>query len=500
MEKRTKYFGLEYPTQIHLPEDVKYTLAKLLFASPTAGIEEVKLVLENEKLVSAVENLIFALDFEIVSVGQPDEDGLEFMSRKETEKLMKKKIKKWISHFGSPTENEILDLANDKKIHNKEFWLEVYEKMKRVKINTIPEIESYLKQYVKGQDEAVRTIAMMVFEHRLRLSEHIDLPNNAVCMIGSTGTGKTWLASKAGELLNVKPYRINCAELVPSGIVGMSLEKHLTQMYMLYNGNNKKMSRSMIHFDEIDKISYRYHISDAFKATLQLEMLRFFNKGEKLNFNTRSYYLSESTNIETGSMLLVFSGAFNGIEEIITQRLIQENDGKLFLVDTDNMIQYCKTDDLVNYGFIPELAARLNNICPLQPLTTTGIREILSNAQESELSRHMNKCKALNLKVRFSDDAIALMAENIVKKKIGARGIAEVLTPLLSHYYFNADQYKGKEIVIDGNAVRRINFHRNYKTLAKAFEQKTPLNEIMEQFKASADEVLDLYLKWKEIN
>ncbi|MDD3858845.1 MAG: AAA family ATPase [Bacteroidales bacterium] len=491
------FFGLQFPADMPLSKKDKYKLAKLLFISPTTGVNEVKSILGNTNLISAISRLIEVLNCELESVDftKIDESNTDYNA-----KSYKKKFKAWQKEFKLPTLDEITELLIEKNIAIKGIWADIYNKCKSRNFNSPEKHFEYLSEYIIGQENAIKTISLLMHQQKIKSADNMPLPKNAILLIGKTGTGKSYLVNKSRELLGVPLQRINCASLVPAGIVGQTIEKYLTTLYISADASKKLTSISMLHFDEIDKLSTIYHSDDALKSTIQLEILRFFDQNEKIYFPDSHRQFSNLVSIPTDNLMLVFSGTFSGIDKIILKRLMTENITDMSLIDTNNILQYCTTQDIVDYGIIPELVARISLISPLNQLSEDDIYNILRYAKDSIYKQHLNKCKSLGLNITFTDDALKKIAEMAVLQNIGVRALNSVFNNLLSDFYFDIDNYKKTKIVINDKTVTFLLQKQILQPIIQAFKKEKDLCKIAFQFNSDINSILDIYSQWKKFS
>lgn len=497
MQETIKYYGLSFPDDLEIGPELKYKLAQLLFASPTTGVDEVKTIIRNKKLIKAVNSLIDTLNCELDSIDSTKSKKAASDKVIVIEKLFEKKFNLWIQEFGVPTENEISSLLEANNIPLKGVWEYIYKKSKMGNCSSSKHISDYLSQYVIGQEQAVKTMSVLISEHNLRMKTESVIPRTSALIIGGTGSGKTLLINKSRDLLDVPLQRINCAGLVPVGIVGTTLEKMMTALYLSTDSNLSQTSIAMLHFDELDKLSRFYHKDDEFKSTIQLEILHYFDLNEEIKFSETQKQYADLVSIKSNKLMLVFSGAFSGIEDIILSRLLKEQDGKLKFVDTENILHYCSTQDLINYGIIPELAGRLSYICPLNKLGKNDMYNILTSARDSYFQTHLNKCKLMGINLIFADDALRYLSEKITSQNIGVRGVNAVLSGILNEIYFNAELYSGKETIVSSKTIQNMLLKQKYAPIISQFETSFDLAQTAAKFNVSIDDILDIYSQWK---
>ncbi|NVO02998.1 MAG: AAA family ATPase [Bacteroidetes bacterium] len=502
MEKESIYFGIHFPEGFGLNKINQRKLAKLLFISPTTSAKEAKKIINNSKLILVIENLINTLSCEIECVNLTkdfDNDNIEVVQK--NEKSVLNKLKDWQKEFELPTEEELKEAANELKMRSIDSQLKFIKDINFRKLENPIQIAEYLSHFIVGQQDAINTMSIIINEHRTRISSTYNLPKYSPLFIGSTGSGKSYIINKGREILDVPMIRISCGELVPAGYVGATISKFFTTLYQSIQCDSDAMSKAILVFDEFDKITKHYHSGKEgmWKTSVQLEILKLFDLNENLHFPVNHEQHSKSKEVSTNNLMLIFSGAFSGIESIILARLLEENEGNLKLIDVDNIMQYCESIDIQNYGIIPELAGRLSYICPLKNLSVDDVYGIITTAKDSELQKHKTKCELLGITLCFTDDALHLIAEKAVQKKLGARGLNSIFASLLKDVYFNSSSFFGKEFLIDQKAVLKIFTINKYPLLFKAFSQNVDFVKISQNFNLSMDEVLDLYMDWNSI-
>jgi len=256
----------------------------------------------------------------------------------------------------------------------------------------------------------------------------------------------------------------------------------------------------IIQFDEIDKLSNRYYDSgDKYKTTIQFEILKLFDLNEPVLFPETFRQFSDIIEINTNNLLLIFSGAFNNIEEYIIKRLLLESDGNTKFFDMNNVLQYVESSDIQNYGIIPELSGRLSYITVLEQLNETDYFQIMKKAKDSELSKHIKKCQHLGINLRFTDSALRFIANVTVQEKLGVRYMHSLFSVLLKELYFFAAQYQGKEYLVDKIDILTFLFEKKYKRLVADFRNNVDLHIIANKYNVNIDTVLDIFIEYKNL-
>lgn len=517
MANENTFFGISFPNDFGLAPEKQRELAKLLFLSPSTSAKEARKIINNTQLVSVIGLLIENLSCELEKIHKlnvvdevesilQDEASKDVNDEDETieiinvEKTILRKLEDWILIFGIPTEEEINEVSRELNVSRTNSWLMALKQAKFKQLNSPAKIAEYLSLYILGQPEAVKVMSIIINEQKMRMGASDEMPKTSAVFIGGIGVGKSLLVNKGKEILGSPMVRISCGELVPPGIVGNNINKYLTILYQSTNENIEKTSGGIVYFDEIDKITKFYHTGDDdWKTTIQLEVLKLFDLNEKICFPSSHEQWAKPVQIFTNGLMLIFSGAFSGIEAIILSRLAQEYDGNLTLVDQTNIMQYCNTEDIQKYGIIPELAGRLSYICPMNSLKNDDVYNIMTTARDSDLSKHLKKCQMLGISLRLTDDALRMIADMVVKQKMGARYINTLFNILLKDVYFQGAENSGKELLVDEKFVSRVLNRNRYKLIYEAFDANPDILKVASNFNLSMDDALDIYLEWKSL-
>lgn len=512
MNNENIYFGIKFPVDFILKEEQKRKLAKLLFMSPSTTAKEANEIITNTRLIGAINLLIENLSCELDSIySEKNEDEIlsdedEHFDAKEdaiiedVEKMIQNKLVEWAKVFTIPSEDEIIEISKTLNVPSAKTLIKILNKAKFAQLNTPAKIAEYLSSYIVGQTDAVKSISLIVHDHKIRETCDFELPKISCLFIGETGTGKSYIVNKAREILDVPMIRINCGDIVPSGIVGYTITKAIRDLYLLAGSNIRNTEHGILHFDEFDKLSKHNHDNDDnWKTTTQFELLKFFDMNEKIAFPSSHEYYATTEYLSTNNLVLIFSGAFHDIDSIIYTRLIKEFNGNSKLIDKNNLIQYCTPDDLQKYGIIPELAGRLSFFSPLNKLTQADIYKIIAQTKDSEISKHLKKCEIMGVKIRFTEDALQCIAEKVTKQNLGARYINTILIQILKDVYYNFQNHQKEVFVVDAKKVLNACNYNRYTVIYNEFEKRNDLKEIAEKFEIDIDNLLDIYLEFKSM-
>lgn len=394
-------------------------------------------------------------------------------TKSEVDRLLKGK-------FGGCICNECVKEAY--KVLDEDEEEEISENMQ---LATPSQIKAHLDQYVVGQDEAKKTLSVAVYNHYKRLRQNkkpdVEIQKSNILMIGSTGSGKTYLAQSLAKFLGV-PFAIaDATTLTEAGYVGEDVENILLTLLQNADFDNKLAEKGIIYIDEIDKLSRK---SDNMSTTrdvggegVQQALLKII-EGTVSRVplsGGRKHPQAECVDIDTSNILFICGGAFSGLEKIIEQR---NNKGKSIgfnadvkvIGDNDNMdLSDVQQKDLVKYGLMPELIGRLPVITTLNPLSESDLVKILTEPKNALTKQYQELLAMDGVKLEFEDDALKRIAELAIKKEIGARGLRSIIEKAMQNIMFSIpDRTEVKRVVvtsgvIDGTEEAVIYGNRNKK-------------------------------------
>lgn len=329
------------------------------------------------------------------------------------------------------------------------------------------EMKKYLDQFVVGQDEAKKVIAVAVYNHYKRLmqqkvDDEIIIEKSNIVMVGETGTGKTYLARTLAKILQVPFCIADATVLTEAGYVGEDVESILTRLLQAANYDIESAERGIVYIDELDKIARKSDnpsiTRDVSGEGVQQALLKLL-EGTTVNVppqGGRKHPDQKMITVNTENILFVCGGAFDGITRNIASRLntmplgFSSTDKVREHFDRENLLQYVTAQDLKSFGLIPELIGRLPVLTYLNPLSKEILREILTSPKNA-LTKQYKKLFAMeDITLEFKENALDYIVEKAVEFKLGARGLRSICEAVITDAMFDLPSNKEvKKLVID---------------------------------------------------
>jgi ATP-dependent Clp protease ATP-binding subunit ClpX len=319
------------------------------------------------------------------------------------------------------------------------------------KLHKPKEIKAFLDQYVIGQDEAKKVMAVAMYNHYKRLKDtpgdDVEIEKSNIIMVGETGTGKTLLAKSLAKLLQLPFAVVDATVFTEAGYVGEDVESILSRLLQSCNYDVAAAERGIVYIDEIDKIGRKGDnpsiTRDVSGEGVQQAMLKLLEGSEVLvpPQGGRKHPDQKMVKVNTQHILFICGGAFEGIDKMIARRVQTSAIGYNAIksatdLDRSNLLQYVNAQDLRSFGLIPELLGRLPIVTYLNPLDRDALKRILTEPKNALIRQYRKLFEYEHIQLEVEDDALDYMVEKAIQYKLGGRGLRAICEMILTDAMF----------------------------------------------------------------
>ena len=325
------------------------------------------------------------------------------------------------------------------------------------------EIKRFLDEYVIGQDDAKKILAVAVYNHYKRLNQKVEndveIEKSNIIMVGETGTGKTLLAKSIARMLNVPFAIVDATVFTEAGYVGEDVESMLSRLLQACNFDVQAAEKGIVFIDEIDKIARKSDnpsiTRDVSGEGVQQGLLKLLEGAEVLvpPQGGRKHPEQKMVKVNTQNILFICGGAFDGVDKIIARRVntnaIGFNVNKALQdYQHNNLLQFINAVDLKHFGLIPELLGRLPVVTYLNPLDAETLRNILTEPKNALIKQFTRLFDIEGIALSFEPAVFDFMVEKALEYKLGARGLRSICESILTDAMYELPSEKVKDFEV----------------------------------------------------
>lgn len=393
--------------------------------------------------------------------------------------ILHNKIQDWTDVFGAPSTNDWAYIDKHYGLKNNTLLINTQNDPQKTEFHSPKELAMCVKEYVVGQDKAIDMLSVPFFQqYESKKRGRPCLIKTPVLLIGPTGSGKSAIFQQFARFCKCLVVPINSSEISGTQWKGTHITDKILHAIKNYYGvqfkeivNNENVIKNVylcVLVDEADKITHHNQkIASSsgtdFYTDIMCDLMRLLNSGEELFLDDgiNQDGSSKGYKIPVDNILVVFAGAFSGIEDVVRKRLhlnksIGFSQVSASATSIDALLKQVTSEDLIEWGFMPELIGRIGNICALNSLTPDLIYSIMTNAKDNVLQSHIEYCHQYKIDLRFTPEALYLIADAAYKSGLGFRNVKTLLSKCLNPIYYEfRDEPQKKD-------VQTINIDQDY--------------------------------------